>query len=89
MSFLDLSKAFDTVNFNGVRGTPLLWIQDYLFDRYQHASFSGTCSPKCPILMGVTQGSILDPLLFLDDLIDIPAKFKAILNAPLAIKIFS
>ena len=46
--FLDLSKAFDTVNFQillnklhyyGIRGTPLLWLINYLRDRLQYITF--------------------------------------------------
>ena len=91
--FLDFSKAFDTVNFDilldkcrhyGVRGIPLRWLSNYLKNRFQHVSLSGTCSPKLPISMGVPQGSILGPLLFLiyvNDLPEVPDNLKTVMYA--------
>ncbi|MCP4489865.1 MAG: reverse transcriptase family protein, partial [Gammaproteobacteria bacterium] len=72
--FIDLSKAFDTINHQklicklnnyGIRGTPLSLISDYLSDRTQYTSVLGEKSEKYNILYGVPQGSILGPLLFL------------------------
>ncbi len=53
--FVDLSKAFDTVdhkilisklNHYGIRGTPLMWFADYLSDRKQTVKFRETISSK-------------------------------------------
>ena len=72
--FLDLSKAFDTVNHNiilyklshyGIRGIPLKWFTSYLHSRNQYVHFQNEDSDLLRITCGVPQGSILGPLLFL------------------------
>jgi len=72
--FLDLSKAFDTVNhtillrklhFYGIRGKCYDWIKDYLTNRKQVIKYHNTKSTEMTITCGVPQGSVLGPLLFL------------------------
>ena len=72
--FVDLQKAFDTVNheillnkleYYGIRGLPLKWFKSYLMNRRQFVFINGINSKTTFINTGVPQGSILGPLLFL------------------------
>ena len=72
--FIDLSKAFDTIDHNklvsklehyGIRGTCLALLKSYLTGRQQYTNFNNTESDFCSIDYGVPQGSVLGPLLFL------------------------
>ena len=72
--FLDLSKAFDTVNHEilftklehyGFRGIVLDWMKSYFINRMQFVQYNNHCSDLKEISCGVPQGSILGPLLFL------------------------
>jgi hypothetical protein len=91
--FLDLSKAFDTLdhkilllklNYLGIRGICLSWFQNYLSERSQFVEIRKSQSSSQKISCGVPQGSILGPLLFLvyiNDIIDHIQNSNAILFA--------
>ena len=72
--FIDLKKAFDTVNHNilldklnfyGLRGLINQWFSSYLNDRTQTAQIADHISNKASISFRFPQGSVLGPLLFL------------------------
>ena len=72
--YLDLQKAFDTVDHDillyklsnyGVRGHVLDWFRSYLTDRQQFVSIRNVHSNAGKLCCGVPQGSVLGPLLFL------------------------
>ena len=72
--FIDLQKAFDTVDHNillsklehyGIRGIAHDWFKSYLSNRKQFVNINGEDSTELEMLYGVPQGSVLGPLLFL------------------------
>ena len=71
--YLDLSKAFDTLDhsiltnkleFYRVKGVALDLLKKYLTNRKQYAEFEDVQSDMLNISTVVLQGSILGPLLF-------------------------
>ena len=72
--FVDLQKAFDTVdhqillaklNHYGIRGVSNDWFKSYLSNRNQYVSINGYESGLAALNCGVPQGSVLGSLLFL------------------------
>ena len=86
---IDLRKAFDTVNHDillhkldlyGIRGVALDWIRSYMTDRQSYVGLGNVKSKICTQNIGVVQGSIIGPLLFLIYINDLPDLIKRLIR---------
>ena len=87
--FVDLQKAFDTVdhqillaklNHYEIRGVSNDWFKSYLSNRNQYVSINGFDSGLTTINCGVPQGSVIGPLLFLLYINDLNQAIKVCKN---------
>jgi len=66
---IDFSKAFTKIETTGVDLRVVVWVKEFLLGRSQKVRVDGQLSEEVRVTSGVLQGSLLGPLLFLDDCI--------------------
>ena len=83
---LDFSKAFNKLAYEklllkpyhyGYGGDIIKWIKDFLDNRKQAVVINGANSDKSSVSFGVTQGSVLSPVLFIAYINDLPEQVKS------------
>jgi len=86
---LDFSKAFDTVphqklmkklQFYGIKGNILNWIKTWLTQRSQRVLINGDHSEFLHVESGVLQGTVLSPIMYINDIGEISSSIRLFAN---------
>ena len=84
--YTDFETAFDSVPYRrlmrkvsacGIRGKLLRWIDDFLANRTQRVVINKEKSQEGSVTSGIPQGSVLEPILFVIYINDLPANVKS------------
>ena len=86
MVYLDFAKAFDKVRHqrlfkklaaHGLDGKVSGWIKNWITGRRQKVGLNGNYSEWKKVISGVTEGSVLDPILFLIYIYDLDVNINS------------
>ena len=65
-------RLLHKIHHYGIQNNVYKWIQDFLSDRSQHVLIDSVSTKSAQVQSGVHQGSVIDPLLFLFYINDLP-----------------